>query len=123
MVIKMTQKDINTSDKYWSIVLIGYILGDAPYEKLMDNFITIVWNFMKKPQLHYHAYRYYIYQFASMGNRTEVLQAGPYTYRNKPIILKLWVVEFVFDKEVITTVPLQAIILGLPDTPQTRALS
>ncbi|KAM3221708.1 hypothetical protein P3L10_020978 [Capsicum annuum] len=110
MVVKLTQEDIKTSDEYLSTMLIGYVLGDAPYENSMDNFVVTVWNFVRKPQIFYHAEGYYGYRFVSI----EVLQTGPYSYHNKPFLLTPWVEEFVFDKKAITKVPLWANLLGLP---------
>lgn len=114
MVVNLTQEDIKTSNDYWSTALIGYVLGDAPYEKSMDNFFATVWNFVKKPQIFYHAEGYYLYLFALMKDKIELLQMGPYSYHNKPFILKPWMAEFVFDKEAITMVPLWANLPGLP---------
>ncbi|KAK6793743.1 hypothetical protein RDI58_007196 [Solanum bulbocastanum] len=42
------------TDSYWSATLIGYILGDTPYEKSTEKYVTAMWNFMKKPQILYH---------------------------------------------------------------------
>ncbi|KAH0761348.1 hypothetical protein KY290_017421 [Solanum tuberosum] len=105
-VVKLTTEDIKATDSCWFTTLIGYVPGDAPYEKSMDKYVTAMWNFVKKPQNIYHTDGYYIFQFASIEEGTEVVQAGPYTYHNKPFILKPLVVDFVFDTESITTVPL-----------------
>lgn len=56
-----------------------------------------------------------MYKFKSQEDRTEVQQARPYPYHNKPFILKSWTVDYVFDKEIITTVSLWANFLGLPE--------
>ncbi|KAM3360681.1 hypothetical protein P3S68_015535 [Capsicum galapagoense] len=114
IVIKITPEDIKTSDDYRSNAPVGYVLGDALHEKLMDNSITTVWNFVKKPQILYNDGVYYVYQFELMEDRTEVLQEGPYAYHNKPFILKPWTVEFLFDKEAITTISLWENLLELP---------
>ncbi|KAK4717906.1 hypothetical protein R3W88_016244 [Solanum pinnatisectum] len=80
----------------------------------MDKYMTSMWNFVKKPQILYHIDGYYIFLFSSKEERTEVVQVGPYSYHNKPFILKPWVVDYVFDTESITTVPLWVNFPGLP---------
>lgn len=52
------------------------------------------------------------------------MQARPYTYHNNHFILKPWVVDFIFDTECITIVPLWVNLPGLPVGCQTvEALS
>lgn len=80
----------------------------------MDNFVTTVWNFVKNPQILYHADGYYIFRFSSIEDRKKVMQAGPCTYHNKTLILKHWVMDFVFDTEYITTIPLWVNLPGMP---------
>ncbi|KAF3674128.1 hypothetical protein FXO38_05378 [Capsicum annuum] len=86
-VVKLTMEDIQKADNHWSATLIRYVLGDTPYEKSMDNYVIVVWNSVKKPQILYHVDWYYISQFASNEDKEEVLQDGN-TYHNKPFILK-----------------------------------
>lgn len=82
------------------------MIVDTPYEKSMDNFVTNVWNFVKKPQILYHVDGYYVFRFVSIEDREELMQAGPYAYHNKPFIIKHWIMDFVFDIECIATIPL-----------------
>lgn len=55
-----------------------------------------------------------MYRFESLKDKTEVLHVGPYTYHNKPFVLKPWTTNFMFDKVAITTIPLWPNLLGLP---------
>ncbi|KAK4706549.1 hypothetical protein R3W88_033902 [Solanum pinnatisectum] len=54
LVVKLTKEDIRKSDEHWATSLIGYVLGDTPFEKSMGNYVTAVWNFVHKPQILYH---------------------------------------------------------------------
>lgn len=54
-VVQLTSDDIKATYEYWSTTFIGYVLGDTLYEKYMNNFVTVMWNFMTKPQILYHA--------------------------------------------------------------------
>ncbi|XP_070032037.1 uncharacterized protein LOC142168088 [Nicotiana tabacum] len=42
------------------------------------------------------------------------MQAGPYSYHNKPFILQNWEIEFHFDPKCITTIPLWVHFPSLP---------
>lgn len=48
MVVQLNLEDIKAIDEHWSNVLISYDLEDTLYEKSMDNFVTNVWNLVKK---------------------------------------------------------------------------
>ncbi|XP_075079835.1 uncharacterized protein LOC142165106 [Nicotiana tabacum] len=72
----------------------------------MENFVENVWNFFIKPKILYHDDGYYIFRFDSESDRERVMQFGPYTFHNKPFILKNWLIDFVFDPERLTIVPL-----------------
>ncbi|KAK4706906.1 hypothetical protein R3W88_033549 [Solanum pinnatisectum] len=74
LVVKLMKEDIRESDEHWATSLIGYVLGDTPFEKCMDNYVIAVWNFVHKPQILYHSDGYYVFQFASIANREEVIK-------------------------------------------------
>ncbi|KAK6791606.1 hypothetical protein RDI58_010687 [Solanum bulbocastanum] len=88
LAVKLTKEDIRESDEHWATSLIRYVLGDTPFEKSMDNYVTTVWNFVHKPQILYHSDGYYVFRFASVADREEVMQADQYTYHNKPFMLR-----------------------------------
>ncbi|KAG5630687.1 hypothetical protein H5410_002404 [Solanum commersonii] len=67
------------------MTLIEYVLGDTPFEKCMDNYIL------------YHLDGYYVFRFALEADIEKVMQDGPYTYHNKPFMLRNWEASFIFD--------------------------
>lgn len=54
-IVKLNKEDLQSQANYWKTSLIGYIIGENPYEKAMDNFITNVRNFVTKPQILIHS--------------------------------------------------------------------
>lgn len=80
----------------------------------MEDFVTAICDFVSKPQILYHNDGYYVVRFATTEDRDMVMQAGPYTYHNKPYILQNWKRNFYFVPECITTIPLRVNFLGLP---------
>ncbi|OIT40353.1 hypothetical protein A4A49_10437 [Nicotiana attenuata] len=113
-IVQIEAEDTRGHAIYWSTALIRYVLGDNSYEKSMDNYITNVWNFVEKPQILYHDEGYYIFRFQNIEERDLVLQAGPYTYHNKPLILQHWSMDFKFDPGCMSVIPLWIKFSGLP---------
>ncbi|XP_019263108.1 PREDICTED: uncharacterized protein LOC109240883 [Nicotiana attenuata] len=61
-----------------------------------------------------HAEGYCIFRFNTIADRDQVLQSGPYSYRNKPMVLKLWEVDFSLSSDVLSTIPVWFRFPGLP---------
>ncbi|XP_019230721.1 PREDICTED: uncharacterized protein LOC109211625 [Nicotiana attenuata] len=114
VVVKIVEDDIKTQKEVWNSALIGYVLGDTPYVRSMDNYVSTVWNFVAKPKILYHEEGYYIFKFQTIEDRDLVLQSGLYTYHNKPMILRNWEIDFYFDPECLSTIPLWVKFPGLP---------
>ncbi|XP_019241653.1 PREDICTED: uncharacterized protein LOC109221639 [Nicotiana attenuata] len=106
IVIQIEENDVNELQEHWATALIGYVLGDTLYEKSMESYAESVWDFVTKPQILYHQDGYYVFRFTTMEDRDAVMQAGPYSYHNKPFILQNWERDFYFDPKCITTIPL-----------------
>ncbi|XP_019259008.1 PREDICTED: uncharacterized protein LOC109237193 [Nicotiana attenuata] len=113
-VVQIEAEDTKEQEIYWSTTLIGFVLGDNPYEKAMNNYVTNVWNFVEKPQILYHEDGYYIFRFENTEDRDLVLQAGPYTYHNKPFVLQQWEMDFNFDPGSVSVIPLRITFPSLP---------
>ncbi|OIT08591.1 hypothetical protein A4A49_18405 [Nicotiana attenuata] len=105
-VVQIEKEDTRAQEESLKNGLIGYVLGDSPYEKSMENYVTNVWSFVAKPKNLYHDEGYYIFQFQSIEDRDLVLHAGPYTYHNKPFILQQWKIDFCFNPECLRIIPL-----------------
>lgn len=54
------EEDLKEQSNYWQNALIGFVVGDTPYQKSMENFVTNVWRFIDKPQTLGHDVGYYI---------------------------------------------------------------
>nr|XP_016441125.1 PREDICTED: uncharacterized protein LOC107766790 [Nicotiana tabacum] len=114
IVVQIVEEDVRELNDHWATALIGYVLGDTPYEKSMEAYIASVWDFVPKPQILYHSDGYYVFIFSTIEDRDLVMQAGPYSYHNKPFILQNWEREFHFDPKCITTIPLWLHFPSLP---------
>lgn len=80
------------------MAIILYVMGDLPTIRSLERFIAAQWNFASKPKIYYHNDGYFIVKFQSIEDRDEVLYSGPHTINNKPVITKLWCVDFNFNE-------------------------
>ncbi|XP_019248333.1 PREDICTED: uncharacterized protein LOC109227588 [Nicotiana attenuata] len=80
----------------------------------MENYVENVWDFVNTPKILYHDDGYYIFRFDSLEDRDKVMQLGPCTFHNKPLILKNWSLDFVFDPECLNVIPLWVRFPNLP---------
>ncbi|XP_019235772.1 PREDICTED: uncharacterized protein LOC109216098 [Nicotiana attenuata] len=106
--------EVEEQTQKWKAALIGYVLGGTPSFKEMLKFVYGVWNFITTPQVFLHDDGYFIFRFSSEEDKNKIIQQGPYTYHNRPIILKQWVPNFYMCKEVTRTMPIWVIFPGLP---------
>nr|XP_016448534.1 PREDICTED: uncharacterized protein LOC107773643 [Nicotiana tabacum] len=113
-VVRISVEDFQPQIDYWANALIGYVIDDNPNAKMMENFMMHVWNFVSKPQILMHAEGYCIFRFNSEEDKELVIQSGPYSYRNKPMVLKPWEIDFSFSNDVLSTIPVWIRFPGLP---------
>lgn len=71
----------------------------------MQKFVNQTWNRVAAPD---------VFQFQSTNDMNEILYSGPYTINNKPMILKPWTVDFDFNSEFLTEIPLWVKLPNLP---------
>ncbi|KAG5629135.1 hypothetical protein H5410_000852 [Solanum commersonii] len=65
------------------------------------------------PQIMLHDEGYFVFRFDSMADCEAILQDGPYYFNNKTLILQRWELNFEFNPDCITTIPLWVTFPGL----------
>lgn len=66
LVVNIEASDLNEQEKYCRTAIIGYIIGDTPYLKAMESYISRIWSFAHKPQVLQHNEGYFLFWFDSM---------------------------------------------------------
>ncbi|PHU29277.1 hypothetical protein BC332_01370 [Capsicum chinense] len=97
----------------WENALIGYVVGGKPSFKEMLKFIYNIWNFVTTPHVYSHDEDYFVFLFDSKADKDEIMQNGPYTYNNHPMVLQNWKKDFRFNDEMLCFIPLWVIFPGL----------
>ncbi|XP_009768291.1 uncharacterized protein [Nicotiana sylvestris] len=80
----------------------------------MLKFVYGVWNSVTTPTVFLHDDGYFIFRFESMENKIEIVQNGPYTFNNRPMVLKDWDPDFQIQNESMRIFP---IWINLPRLP------
>ncbi|OIS97215.1 hypothetical protein A4A49_22998 [Nicotiana attenuata] len=93
-IVKLNLVEVEEQSRRWRTSLIGYVIGGSPQFKEMLKFVYGVWHFASTPQVLIHDEGYFIFKFESAEDRDMVLQNGPYTFNNRPMMLKIWEPDF-----------------------------
>lgn len=65
------------------------MVGESPNFTHMERFVHRNWNQVVKSEVFLYEDGFYIVKFQSPKDRDDVLCSGPYTFNNKPIILRV----------------------------------
>ncbi|KAG5632415.1 hypothetical protein H5410_004132 [Solanum commersonii] len=113
-VIELKKDEIDKATKEWKQALILYVVGESPTIAMMERYIALQVNTVSKPKVYYHNDGYFLVRFANLDDRNKVLYSGPHLLNNRPIIVKVWSLEFDFNKEVLQIVPIWVKYPNLP---------
>ncbi|XP_019248632.1 PREDICTED: uncharacterized protein LOC109227894 [Nicotiana attenuata] len=113
-IVKLNQQEMEQQCKKWETTLIGYVMGGNPTFKEMLKFAYGVWNSVTTPTVLLHDDGYFIFRFESIEDKLQIMEKGPYTFNNTPMILKNWEPEFDMDKEPMRAMPMWVTLPGLP---------
>nr|XP_016466880.1 PREDICTED: uncharacterized protein LOC107789555 [Nicotiana tabacum] len=113
-VVRLNQIEVKDKTQKWQASLIGYVLGGNSSFKDMFNFVYGVWSFVATPQVFLHDDEYFVFKFESEDDKKLVIQKGPYTFNNRPMILKQYEPKFQINKEKTRNIPIWVIFPGLP---------
>ncbi|OIT24364.1 hypothetical protein A4A49_51574, partial [Nicotiana attenuata] len=104
-IVRLNMIVVEEQTRRWQTSLIGYVLGGTPQFKEMLGFVYGVWQFVSTPQVLMHEEGYFVFKFDCDEDRDLVMQNGPYTFNNRPMLLKNWEADFKMSKELMTNVP------------------
>lgn len=114
LTVQIDEEDICLQVQEWETALIGYVIGHNPYELQMTAYVKKVWGFVELPQVLYHDDGYYVFKFHTIADKERVMQAGPYFYGNKPMILRNWQLDFEFNADMFHQIPIWVKFPRLP---------
>lgn len=98
----------------WIISLVMYVVGNVPTIAYVKRYIPANGSQVGTPNVFLHDDGYFVVHFISLADRNEIVCKGPYTFFNRPIIIKYWSPEFNFYKKVLKAIPLWIRLPNLP---------
>ncbi|XP_019246513.1 PREDICTED: uncharacterized protein LOC109226173 [Nicotiana attenuata] len=113
-IVKLVQAEVEEECQKWKSALIGYVIGGNPTFKEMLKYVYGVWNFVVTPQVFLHNDGYFIFRFMSDNDKETLLQNGPFTFNNRPMVLKHWEPDFQMSKEPLQVIPIWVTFPNLP---------
>ncbi|KAK6796709.1 hypothetical protein RDI58_004410 [Solanum bulbocastanum] len=113
-VVEILPNDVAQDNEKWATSIVVYVVGTTPSIGAMERFIMGQGIFTNKPIILYHIDGYFVVRFANEEERDMVLCSGSHHLLRRPIIMKPWVSEFNFKKEILTTIPLWVKLSNLP---------
>lgn len=82
------------------------MIGDAPTINFLRGFLQKQYGVVGMFEIFYHNEGYFVIRFALQQDKDRIMGEGPWMIANRPMIIKDWVVDFNFEKEVLKEVPL-----------------
>ncbi|XP_059310918.1 uncharacterized protein LOC132062351 [Lycium ferocissimum] len=107
--VKYAQLDkieIEKEEMKWRNSLIVYSIGETPGYNLMTQYIAQAWCRVAEPEVFLIDEGYYVIKFKTEADMREILYSGPYSVRNRPLVVKVWTPDFDYSAEYLTEIPL-----------------
>ena len=112
-LVKFDEAKVADEVKRWKQALIVYVLGAKPPFNVMKQFFERRQGRFAEFKLFLLKTGVYVVEFRDMESRIEVMDIGPWSFDNKPIIVKPWSVEANLEKQNMVEVPVWIRFLGL----------
>ncbi|KAK4352978.1 hypothetical protein RND71_028496 [Anisodus tanguticus] len=105
IVVKINPHELAFECEKWKNALICHVLRGIPSFKDMLKFVYSIWNFVSAPRVYLQDEGYFIILFNTAEAKSSIMQSGPYTFNNRPMILRNWVKDFKFHPEMLRIIP------------------
>lgn len=112
--VEIEAEDVESELQFWVNTLILYGLGEYLSMTAVKNFMTKVWNFVALPDMYFHEEGYFLLRFKSRDDLDAVMMRGPYTIRNRPVIIKEWHPNYDIKEDMLRTLPIWVKLPSLP---------
>lgn len=111
---QLQDEELKNASKPWENALIVYVVGNNPNLPAFRAFIVKSWTNIVIPEIMRHDDGFFVMKFADHGDMQKVIDAGPYFYNNRPIVMRPWSESYRFENDVLKTMPLWIRLPNLP---------
>ena len=84
----------------------GYFVGLKPYVPALAGHFKKLWMIRGNLQVLPRGNGFLLFKFSDDEDKHRALENGPWFVRGKPLVLRQWTVDSVFEKDKLSTIPL-----------------
>lgn len=104
--MEIAEEEVLDDINRWKKALIVYVLGAKPPFHVMKRYVESRWSQFGSIKLFLLKTGVFVMEFVDKESMVGAMEGGPWTFDNKPMILKSWSIDANLEKEDMTTVPI-----------------
>ncbi|XP_050238355.1 uncharacterized protein LOC126687843 [Mercurialis annua] len=113
-VVTFESNEIRAEEEKWKNAIVGCVYGMYPRFERIAAFVKNRWGNRGLRNVHRINSSMFLFEFDSEQDCNGVLGSGPYTFDQRPFLLKKWQPRMAMDLSVIKSVPVWIQLPGLP---------
>ncbi|XP_020245093.1 uncharacterized protein LOC109823217 [Asparagus officinalis] len=84
-------------EDYWRFALVSHVIGLNVRFKSMEAYVNKLWGSISIPEIHLIKPGVFLFDFQTEKQMFDVLEAGPWFFGSRPLVLKPWSIEIDMD--------------------------
>ncbi|KAL2901175.1 Translation initiation factor 2 subunit gamma, partial [Bienertia sinuspersici] len=99
-------EDVQPEIEYWDSSIVAYVLGANPPTPVMEGFIRRIWSKHGVDKVIGLQRGMFLIRLKTMEQRDKILKYERPFFDSKPVVMKAWVEDMDFTKEMVKTIPI-----------------
>ncbi|KAL2935490.1 50S ribosomal protein L3 organellar chromatophore [Bienertia sinuspersici] len=99
-------EDVQPEIEYWESSTVAYVLGANPPIPVMEGFIRRIWSKYGVDKVIVLQRGMYLIRIKTMEQRDNIVKYERPFFDSKPVVMKAWVDDMDFTKDIVTTIPI-----------------
>lgn len=108
--------EIDKEIEKWKNSIIFYVIGETPTISYLRTYLQKQCGIGGSFEMFYHNEGYFVIRFEAHTNKEKMPFEGPYMIASQPVIVKEWMTDLYFEREILKEVPLWVKLPNLPLT-------
>ncbi|XP_020261707.1 uncharacterized protein LOC109837769 [Asparagus officinalis] len=93
-----SKEEWKVGEDYWKNALIGHVIGLNAKFKSMEAYINKAWGKISNPKITLIKSGVFLFDFQSEQQMRKILEAGPWFFGSRPLVLKPWSIDTEMEK-------------------------
>ncbi|XP_043714486.1 uncharacterized protein LOC122662844 [Telopea speciosissima] len=112
-VARCCAKDLSAERDRWESTLVGYVFGPRPSFTAMKRFTAEKWGHVGAVEVFGLESGIFIFDFQRIELSNQILDEGPWTFGNRPLIIRHWTLDILLTRKEEHQLPLWVRLYGL----------